>query len=700
MNLQNRKLTEIRQSGETYILSVAMEKAFLEKWESYEFVLSQNGITENVEIPHTVIEDTEQYLIYELQITESKLNTFEEAGAILPMIVMTEGEEEKRVTIKSNNDYIELLQIHLGDGLILHPFTTKNNNIAFKTEEERLFARIDHAEINEDDELELYGLYHFSDLVSEDIKRLEIVAIENKTKTEYVFPATLTSLPDLYEGKIWSAKVMDNGFYTSISLKTFVQTARSGSFSFILKVVLKESGEQAVLESRRITMNVNNINGQSRRRYKYADTTFTITCKPTKQRKFLSVKASYYKPVKRRIGKARKKVVQVVRSKRMQKIYQLAFKVMAKVNPVNRKLVIFESFHGKQYSDNPRAIYEYMTRSTRGYKLIWSADRRHMEKFIEAGVPYVRRFSIKWLFLMTSAGHWVTNARLPLWIPKPKHTTYVQTWHGTPLKRLAADMEEVHMPGTDTERYKRNFTSEAAKWDYLVSPNGYSTEIFRRAFQFDKEVLETGYPRNDYLYDANDEWTIGRIKRRIGIKSDKKVILYAPTWRDNQFYRKGAYKFDLQMDLDDLQREFGDTHVIVLRMHYLVAENLDISAYEGFVYDCSTYDDIRDLYLISDILITDYSSVFFDFANLRRPMIFFVYDIDEYRDTLRGFYFDFEEKAPGPLVKDTEGLIQEVKKIEQDGFQPADNYDEFIDKFCYLEDGRASERVVKALFDN
>src|SRR5699024_8605774 len=207
-----------------------------------------------------------------------------------------------------------------------------------------------------------------------------------------------------------------------------------------------------------------------------------------------------------------------------------------------------------------------------------------------------------------------------------------------------ADMDEVHMPGTNTEQYKRNFLAESSKWDYLISPNSYSTEIFQRAFQFNKTMLETGHPRNDYLITANEPKEIERLKKQIGLPLDKKIILYAPTWRDNQFYGRGRYKFELQLELDKMRENFGDEYIILLRMHYLVAEHLNIEEYKEFVYDLSLHEDIRELYLISDVLITDYSSVFFDYANLKRPILFYVYDIEEYRDTLRGFYVDFEKE--------------------------------------------------------
>lgn len=369
---------------------------------------------------------------------------------------------------------------------------------------------------------------------------------------------------------------------------------------------------------------------------------------------------------------------------------------MGKVIPKDENLIIFESFLGKQYSDNPRAIYDFLRENYPNLKMYWSVERKSIHLFKELNVLHVRRFSFKWMILMNRAKYWVTNSRLPLWIPKPKNTIYVQTWHGTPLKKLATDMDEVHMPGTNTENYKKNFISEVQKWDYLISPNQYSTEIFKRAFKFEKNIIESGYPRNDYLINKNNSKEIIEIKNNVKLPLDKKVILYAPTWRDNNFYGRGRYRFDIHMDLDLMKKELSEDYIVILRLHYLIAENLDLSRYNDFVYDFSFYKDINELYLISDLLITDYSSVFFDYANLKRPMIFYVYDIDEYRDNLRGFYFDLEKEAPGPLVKTTKELIAEIKNFAKEN-RYCEEIKLFNQKFCYLEDGKASERVISAI---
>lgn len=395
-----------------------------------------------------------------------------------------------------------------------------------------------------------------------------------------------------------------------------------------------------------------------------------------------------------------KRLLIIIRRSRLVKnIYKLLFILLGKL-PGDSRLVIFESYFGRQYSCNPRAIYEYMKVHHPEYKLYWSVDKRYLQNFKDKDVEIITRFSFKWLFYMTRARYWVTNVRLPLWLPKPKHTKYVQTWHGTPLKKLGVDIDEVHMPGTDTEKYRQNFTRESAKWDYLISPNSYSTKIFRRAFSFRNKIIESGYPRNDFLYQANNERDIEELKKSYNLPLDKRVILYAPTWRDDQYYSVGKYRFHLQLDLERMQEELGDDYIVILRMHYLIADRMDVSAFSGFAYDFSNHEDIRELYLISDLLITDYSSVFFDYANLRRPMIFFVYDIDDYRDRLRGFYFDFEKKAPGPLVKTTEGVINEIKKLEAANFALPDHFEDFYQTFCAWEDGEAAKRVVETIWGN
>lgn len=378
-------------------------------------------------------------------------------------------------------------------------------------------------------------------------------------------------------------------------------------------------------------------------------------------------------------------------------LYRKIFRIVS-ILPQNNKTIVFESYLGKQYSDNPKALYLYIKEHYPDYRLYWSINKDRISLFSHEDIRIIKRLSLKWILIMSRSKYWITNTRLPLWIPKPANTIYVQTWHGTPLKKLGVDIEEVKMPGTTTRSYKRDFISESKKWDYLVSPNSYSTNIFKRAFQFSGEMIESGYPRNDVL----NKKMVSRdnLLKTLNLPLDKKIILYAPTWRDNQYHAKGEYKFNLELDLKALEQELGDNYIVLLRTHYLIADQIDIENYSGFVYDFSTHNDISDLYLVSDILITDYSSVFFDYAVLRRPILFFVYDIKEYRDDIRGFYFDLEKYAPGPLLENNEQLLSALKRLNVDTFEPGPKYEDFIRTYCSLEDGNAAKRVVETLLEH
>ena len=216
---------------------------------------------------------------------------------------------------------------------------------------------------------------------------------------------------------------------------------------------------------------------------------------------------------------------------------------------------------------------------------------------------------------------------------------------------------------------------------------------------FNKKMLETGYPRNDILHAKSKDQMADRLRHKLGIPKDKKTVLYAPTWRDDEYYGKGKYKFSLELDLKLLRERLSNDYVLLLRTHYFIADNVDVTGVEDFVYNVSKYDDIAELYLISDILITDYSSVFFDYTNLKRPMIFFMYDLEKYRDILRGFYIDVEKELPGPIVFTSEEVVKAIENIDSIKKEYEDKYKDFYHKFCAWEKGDASEKVAKAVFD-
>ncbi|CRZ33453.1 CDP-glycerol glycerophosphotransferase [Herbinix hemicellulosilytica] len=362
--------------------------------------------------------------------------------------------------------------------------------------------------------------------------------------------------------------------------------------------------------------------------------------------------------------------------------------------PVKDNWVICESFFGKSYSDSPKYIYEYLCKNYPGkFKFIWVINKR-------TKIPYkpikVRRFSIRYAYYLARCKYYVFNVRQPDWVVKRKGNVFLQTWHGTPLKRLVFDQEEVM---TASPLYKAQFYKHSRLWDYLVSANKFSSEVFRSAFLYDKEILEYGYPRNDLMYHPDKDKIAADIKRKLRIPEGKKTILYAPTWRDDEYYGKGEYKFSLKLNLRLLRKELGNDYAILLRTHYYIADKLDVTGLEDFVVNVSGYDDITELYLISDILITDYSSVFFDYANLKRPILFYTYDLEKYRDMLRGFYLDIEKDVPGPLLFTDEEVVEAIKNIDIISARYKEKYEEFYEKFCSLDNGQAAKMVARRVFN-
>ncbi|WP_082233332.1 CDP-glycerol glycerophosphotransferase family protein [Halobacillus massiliensis] len=598
-------------------------------------------------------------------------------------LYLQNGEGNHRLS--SPNFAIEYARVKEAEsGKTFHPYLTKKNNVSFRFSEIDFFAGINSVVVTDEGKLSLIG-------------KVEKAAFKEKDEVNLLITDSVDLETRLPVNMINQNDASLAEFEVEVDLSELHTGELPNYLKFSIEIETTDGNQTMWRESPRLK-----FFGKTKLEKTYQKTIERTEIKfkvaSTKVMNYLTLHIVENNVIKESLRLAENKIIKIRRGKKALDFYKVVFQLFSYL-PSKKELVVFESFHGKQYSDSPRAIYEYMKEQTPSYELIWSADRRHYSEFVEKGLPVVRRFSLKWLLVMTRAGYWVTNTRLPNWLPKPKGTEYVQTWHGTPLKRLAADMDEVHMPGTNTLKYKSNFVKEANKWDYLVAPNEYSSEIFKSAFLFGKNMIESGYPRNDYLYKENKPETIRELKRQLNLPEDKKIVLYAPTWRDNQFYQRGKYKFDLSLDLQEMKNKLGDEYIVVLRMHYLIAENFDLGPFEGFAYDFSKHEDIRDLYLISDVLITDYSSVFFDYANLRRPIIFYVYDIDEYRDSLRGFYLNLEKEAPGPLTKTTSEVIESIKKFEQNNYKLDDSFEAFYERFCAWEEGESSKRVVETVFE-
>lgn len=372
---------------------------------------------------------------------------------------------------------------------------------------------------------------------------------------------------------------------------------------------------------------------------------------------------------------------------------------------VDDKMIFFEAYNGRNYACSPKALYEYMIKNKKfnDYKFVWAFKNVNQHKILKNKNTIVVKTNSKEYFKYLSLSkYWIVNSLIDVSIKKKKNQIYLQCWHGTPLKKLRYDIEvKGAVLNTISEIRKRN-DLDAIKFDYFISPSKFCTEKFISAFNLkklgkDNIIVEKGYPRNDYLFNYKKE-DIDKIKKLLKLPKGKKVILYAPTFRDNQHTSGVGYTYNLGINFDKMQKELSKDYIILFRTHYFVSNSFDFSKYDKFIYDVSKYDDINDLYVISDLLITDYSSVFFDFANLKKPMIFYMYDLDDYKNNLRDFYFDLNI-LPGPIVKQDDDLIKEIKNIDNYDELYLDKYIKFNKKFNYLDDGKSTERVVEVIFN-
>lgn len=372
--------------------------------------------------------------------------------------------------------------------------------------------------------------------------------------------------------------------------------------------------------------------------------------------------------------------------------------------PIDENLFVFECFMGRQYSDSPKAIYEYLIKENKNpdAHYVWcfrDSAMSESDHVIDKEKTSIVRWGTKDYYkVYATAKYWFTNARIPAEIDRREGQIYTQCWHGTPLKKIGIDINSGLTESTETIR--KVILQDAKRYSYMLSPSKYCSERFISAFglkEIGKEniIIEEGYPRNDSII-TKDEKDVQKIKEKLGIIG-KKVILYAPTYREDQRVNQDYIQKAI-LDFDNLREKIGEEYIVLFRAHYYIANIFDFEKYQGFVMDVSKYPDINDLYVASDILITDYSSVFFDFAILKRPIIFYMHDLNYYKDELRGLYLPTEE-LPGPIVKTQDELIEKMKQIEiwSRSLDYKECMDSFNLKFAYKEDGESTARVVNKI---
>lgn len=375
--------------------------------------------------------------------------------------------------------------------------------------------------------------------------------------------------------------------------------------------------------------------------------------------------------------------------------------------PVEKNLIIFESFMGRKYTDSPKAIYEYMLNSSEytEYNFVWAFRDSVIEDFKQLGnnerTHLVRWGSDDYYRTYATAGYWIVNTRIPQSIKRKQGQEYIQCWHGTPFKKLGCDIVGETTESADTR--KKVIYEDVKRYTYLLSPSSYFTEVMTSALALNSlkkkpVIVEKGYPRNDSITNR-DEKKANRIRKELRIPEGKKVILYAPTYREDKRGEAYEYRYKESLDLLRLREAIGDKYIVMHRSHYYIKAQDQTGDIGNFVIDVSDYPEINDLYIVADILVTDYSSVFFDFGILKRPVIFYMYDLDYYKDSLRGLYLDLDD-LPGPIAKTQKELEELLLTLE---IWSRENiwkkrYQDFSDRFTYNEDGKTTGKVVNVIF--
>ena len=360
--------------------------------------------------------------------------------------------------------------------------------------------------------------------------------------------------------------------------------------------------------------------------------------------------------------------------------------------PIERDLVVYGAYWYAAYSCNPRAIYEKAREIAPWLDGVWVVDPDKVDVLPDR-VRHVVAGTRDYYRVMARAKYLVNNVNFPNDIVKRAGQVHLQTHHGTPLKTMGLDL--VRSPYSRKRMNFHRLMKRVARWDYSVSQNAFTTIQWERAYPGTYESLETGYPRNDVLANATAD-DVARVRAELGIRPEQTTILYTPTHRE---YHEGYVP---QLDPEALADKLGPDHVVMVRAHYFYGSAKQAAAvakdgWAGRVLDVASHPRIEDLCLAADLLITDYSSLMFDYAVLDRPIVAYVPDWDDYR-TLRGTYFDLLATPPGAVAR-TEAELAEVLVTRRAWDDESTAYRRaFRDRFCSLEDGRASERVVRRLW--
>jgi CDP-glycerol glycerophosphotransferase len=356
--------------------------------------------------------------------------------------------------------------------------------------------------------------------------------------------------------------------------------------------------------------------------------------------------------------------------------------------PVDDGLAVYSAYWHRGYACNPAAVYAKAKELSPGVRGVWAVTRGRVSD-LPPGVDYVVSGSFAYFRALARARYLINNVNWPDWATKRAGSVHVMTHHGTPLKQMGLD--QLHHPAGATDKDFAAQLRRADRWDFSITSNAHTTEAWERAYPCRYETLEVGYPRNDRLARATAQ-EVAAVRAELGIEAGQTVVLYAPT------HREWHPVATMVLDPEDLAARLGPEHVLLVRAHYFhVKPGRAAVTGGGRLMDVSAYPVVEDLYLAADVLITDYSSLMFDYAVLDRPVVIYAPDWLVYKE-LRGVYFDLMAEPPGAVATTYPDLVELFRTggYADDAATKARGH--FRSRFSYLDDGGAAERVVRRVF--
>ncbi|MFD9985136.1 CDP-glycerol glycerophosphotransferase family protein [Streptomyces massasporeus] len=362
----------------------------------------------------------------------------------------------------------------------------------------------------------------------------------------------------------------------------------------------------------------------------------------------------------------------------------------ALARPVNPHLAVFSAYWNRGVACNPAAIAAKLAELAPQIHAVWVVTEENAA-LLPPGTDHVVPGSRRYWETLATAKYLVNNVNFPNAVVKRPDAIHVQTHHGTPLKRMGID--QMAFPAAAQGLDFQALLERIDRWDFSVSANSHTTRMWERAYPSRYISLDHGYPRNDVYYTAGAD-VIRAVRDRLGIAPGRRAVLYAPTHRD---YEAG---WTPRLDLAALADRLGDDTVLLVRGHYFyggAASPLTNLRRTGRIIDVSSYDPVEELCLASDVLVTDYSSIMFDYANLDRPIVIHADDWETYRTT-RGVYFDLMDQAPGPVARTQQELTEILTTEAWRDEGAVKTRTVFRRRFCEYDDGRAAERVVRRVF--